>query len=330
MPGSPLLNIDGLSVCFRGEEESREVLRQVSFCIAPGEIMGVVGESGSGKSVAALSVMGLLGATGSITQGSIHFEGIGDLTRLDPGALRAVRGGKIGMIFQEPMTSLNPLMTVGMQVTEVLQEHLGVARTAARREAIDWFDKVGIPNPDLRYHDYPHSLSGGMRQRVMIAMAMVCLPKLLIADEPTTALDVTVQAQILELMKDLRQRHGTAILLITHDMGVIARMADRVAVMYAGEVAEVAQCRDLLTAPAHPYTRSLLAAMPSVKRRLDRLPIIPGQMPSPGAMPTGCRFHPRCPMIIEKCRELPAPMQSLGGGRIARCWRAAAAMESPS
>jgi oligopeptide/dipeptide ABC transporter ATP-binding protein len=214
-----------------------------------------------------------------------------------------------------------------LQVAEVLRAHLGAGRAAARREVIAWFDKVGIPNPDLRFDEYPHSLSGGIRQRVMIAMAMICHPALLIADEPTTALDVTVQAQILRLMKDLSREQGTAILLITHDMGVIARMADRVAVMYAGEVVEVARCRDLLAAPAHPYTRLLLAAMPSAKRRLDQLPVIPGQMPAPGAMPLGCRFHPRCPECFAKCRETQPAVTVMDGGRSARCWLAATALE---
>jgi len=320
-----LLTIENLSVAFDGEGGRREVLRDVSFTIAPGEIVGVVGESGSGKSVTALAVMRLLGAQGAITDGAMHLAGTGDLTRLDARAMRQVRGRRIGMIFQEPMTSLNPLMTVGRQVAEVLEQHIGLPAGAARNEAIAWFGRVGIPNPDLRFDDYPHAMSGGMRQRVMIAMAMACRPDLLIADEPTTALDVTIQAQILELMKQLRREHGTAILLITHDMGVIARMADRVVVMYAGEVVEVARLRELFARPAHPYTRLLLAAMPTARRRTERLPVIPGMMPAPGAMPSGCRFHPRCPDAVAICRVSAPAMTSAPAGRSVHCWLAGGA-----
>jgi oligopeptide/dipeptide ABC transporter ATP-binding protein len=226
------------------------------------------------------------------------------------------------MIFQEPMTSLNPLMTVGYQVAEVLATHLGLAPAEARREVIGWFGRVGIPSPELRYDDHPHALSGGMRQRVMIAIAMACRPKLLIADEPTTALDVTIQAQILALMADLRQTQGTAILLITHDMGVIARMADRVVVMYAGEVAEIGPLADLFADPRHPYTRLLLAAMPSARRRAATLPVIPGTMPAPGALPAGCRFHPRCPVATTRCTVAAPPLAAVAPGRSARCWLA--------
>src|SRR5215212_4952555 len=290
-----LLTIENLSVAFDGEGGRREVLRDVTFDIGPGEIVGVVGESGSGKSVTALAVMRLLGAQGVITAGAIRFGDLGDLARLSPRDMGAIRGRRMGMIFQEPMTSLNPLMTVGRQVAEVLEQHLGLAHKAARAESVAWLGRVGIPNPELRFDDYPHALSGGMRQRAMIAIAMACRPDLLIADEPTTALDVTIQAQILDLMKQLRREHGTAILLITHDMGVIARMADRVVVMYAGEVAEVGPQREIFGTPVHPYTRLLLAAMPTARRRTGRLPVIPGLMPAPGAIPVGCRFHPRCP-----------------------------------
>jgi oligopeptide/dipeptide ABC transporter ATP-binding protein len=326
---NPLLAIENLSVAFDGESGRREVLRDVSFTLAPHEILGVVGESGSGKSVTALAIMRLLGAQGRIEQGAIRLDGAGDLTGLSGEAMRKVRGRRIGMIFQEPMSSLNPLISVGRQVAEVLEAHLDLDGRAARAEVVAWFARVGIPNPDLRFDDYPHAMSGGMRQRVMIAMAMACRPALLIADEPTTALDVTIQAQILALMKNLRREHGTAILLITHDMGVIARMADRVVVMYAGEVAEIGPLRDLFAAPAHPYTRLLLAAMPTASRRSARLPVIPGLMPSPGAMPGGCRFHPRCPDAVAKCREQAPPVIALGGGRMARCWLAQPASTAP-
>ena len=322
----PLLSIEDVFVAFETEAGLREVLREVTFSLEPGEIVGVVGESGSGKSVTALAVMRLLGAQGRITQGRIALEGV-DLVALDREAMRKVRGGRIGMIFQEPMTSLNPLFTVGFQVAEVLQAHLGLEGAAARREVISWFERVGIPNASLRFDEYPHSLSGGMRQRVMIAMAMACRPALLIADEPTTALDVTIQAQILSLMKELRREHGTAILLITHDMGVIARMAERVVVMYAGEVVEVGTLRQVFTAPAHPYTRLLLAAMPTTRRRSDRLPVISGVMPTPGAMPPACRFEPRCPQAMPRCRERAPPSFAVGrrpfGALLARCASAA-------
>ncbi len=319
---APLLAIDGLSVSFDTEAGRREVLRDVSFSIAPGEVVGVVGESGSGKSVTALAVMGLLGPQGRITRGSIGFDGT-DLVRLDRCAIQSVRGRRIGMIFQEPMTSLNPLLSVGFQVAEVLARHLGMSASAARTETVRWFDRVGIPNPGQRFDEYPHALSGGMRQRVMIAMAMACRPALLIADEPTTALDVTIQAQILALMNELRREHGTAIMLITHDMGVIARMSTRVAVMYAGEVVEVGTLRDVLGAPEHPYTRLLLAAMPTARRRMERLPVIPGVMPTPGSLPAGCRFNPRCPDAVAACTADEPPLAPSPTGRAVRCWVAA-------
>ena len=321
---SPLLSIDRLSVSFATEAGTREVLRDVSLAIAPGETVGIVGESGSGKSVTALAVMGLLGAQGTIGQGRIDFDA-SNLASLDGRALRAVRGKRIGMIFQEPMTSLNPLLSVGFQVAEVLRTHLSMSADAARKEVVGWFARVGIPNPDQRYDEYPHALSGGMRQRVMIAMAMACKPALLIADEPTTALDVTIQAQILALMDELRREQGTAILLITHDMGVIARMANRVAVMYAGEIVETGSLRDILTAPEHPYTRLLLAAMPTARRKLAELPVIPGTMPAPGALPLGCRFNPRCPDAHDKCRSVEPPMLKSASARDVRCWLAAGA-----
>ena len=219
-------------------------------------------------------------------------------------------------------SDLNPLFTVGFQVCEVLRGHLGLSAADARAKAVALFDEVGIPEPERRFDEYPHVLSGGMRQRVMIAMAIACQPRLLIADEPTTALDVTIQAQILELMLALRERHRSSILLITHDMGVIARMADRVVVMYAGQVAEVAPLRALFEGPAHPYAKLLLGAMPSARRKLASLPVIPGAMPSPAALPGGCRFHPRCPYAVAQCRTEPPPMTAIAPGRAARCWRA--------
>jgi oligopeptide/dipeptide ABC transporter ATP-binding protein len=318
MMNAPILSIEGLGVAFATESGPRAVLRDVGFTIAAGEVVGVVGESGSGKSVTALALMGLLGAEGTITSGRIVFDGQ-DLARLDGDAMRKIRGRRIGMIFQEPMTSLNPLLSIGFQVAEVLRAHLGLSAAQARTEVVGWFGRVGLPHPERRYDAFPHELSGGMRQRVMIAMAMACRPALLIADEPTTALDVTIQAQILGLMNALRRDYGTSILLITHDMGVIARLSQRVVVMYAGEVVETGTVREVLKAPVHPYTRLLLAAMPSLRRRDAHLPFIPGAMPAPGAFPGGCRFHPRCPDARAACAQAEPALLSHACGRSIRC-----------
>jgi peptide/nickel transport system ATP-binding protein len=316
-----LLEVEALSVAFRGLRGPTEVLSHASFAVAPGEIVGVVGESGSGKSVMALSIMRLLGANGVITYGRIRFEGR-DLATLSEAEMLSIRGRRIGMIFQEPMTSLNPILTVGYQLREVLARHLNLTGAAARKRAIELLAEVGIAAPAERAQAYPHQLSGGLRQRVMIAMAMACQPKLLIADEPTTALDVTIQAQILQLMRRIRSSAGTSILLITHDMGVIARMADRVLVVYAGEIVEDAPLRALFAKPAHPYTRLLLAAMPSPRHKSERLPVIAGTLPAPSRLPDGCRFHPRCPMAIAPCRAAPPAMNALDAGRHSRCLRA--------
>ncbi len=315
----PLLEIRDLTVTFRGEAGPREVLSKVSFTVQRGEILGVVGESGSGKSVTALAVMRLLGEQGAITGGSIRLDGT-DLVPLGEREMLEIRGCRIGMIFQEPMTSLNPLLTVGFQVAEVLRRHRRLPARAARNRTIALLDRVGIPGAATRYDDYPHQLSGGMRQRVVIAMAIACGPRLLIADEPTTALDVTIQAQILDLIRELRDNEGS-VLLITHDMGVIARMADRVVVMYAGEVVESAPLRDLFLSPLHPYTRLLLAAVPTARAKMDRLPVIPGAMPQPGAMPGGCRFHTRCPAVLPACREQAPELETISSTRMSRCLR---------
>ena len=322
---SSLLEIDALSVSFRHDGGTREALRAVSFDIRPGEILGIVGESGSGKSVTALAVMRLLGEQGVVTQGTVRLEGE-NLLALDAERMRATRGRRIAMIFQEPMTSLNPLLTIGFQIEEVLRAHFRMSAAPARARSIRLLAEVGIPNPEIRHGEHPFKLSGGMRQRVMIAMAIACEPKLLIADEPTTALDVTIQAQILELMQRLRREHGSAILLITHDMGVIARMAERVVVMYAGEVVEIASARDLFARPAHPYARLLLAAMPTARRKAARLPVIAGQMPAPGMVVQGCRFRARCPDAVAICGEQAPQLERLPGDRLARCWRAAEPM----
>jgi oligopeptide/dipeptide ABC transporter ATP-binding protein len=316
-----LLEVEGLHVGFRTEAGPVAVLRDVSLSMQPSEILGVVGESGSGKSVMALAILRLLGEAGRVTAGRIMLEGR-DLVPLAPAAMQAVRGRDIAMIFQEPMTSLNPLLAIGFQIEESLRAHLGLRGRPARARGIALLEAVGLPAAAQRYDHYPHTLSGGQRQRVMIAMAMACRPRLLIADEPTTALDVTIQAQILALMRAQRQEHGSAILLITHDLGVIAGIADRVAVMYAGEIVETGVVRDILTAPAHPYTRLLLAALPTTRRRQASLQVIPGQMPAPGADIRGCWFRPRCPCSVARCAA-EAPVLAVKGDRAVRCWVAA-------
>jgi oligopeptide/dipeptide ABC transporter ATP-binding protein len=320
-----LLRIEGLSVAFDGLRGPVAVLDAVSLGVAPGEVVGIVGESGSGKSVTSLAVMGLLGAQGRVTAGRVLFDGT-DLLRLSAEAMRARRGRDLAMIFQEPGTSLNPVLPVGFQIAEVLIEHLGLGRAEAAARAVGLMDKVGIAAAARRAEDYPHQLSGGMKQRIMIAMALACRPRLLIADEPTTALDVTIQAQILTLIADLRAELGMAVLLITHDMGVIAQVADRVAVMYAGQIVEEAPVADLFASPAHPYTRLLLHAIPSARHRQGDLPVIAGTTPAPADLPAGCRFNPRCPIAADLCRTgPPPPLAAAGPGRRLRCLRPEAA-----
>ena len=317
-----LLEVDDLAVSFARAGRRVRVLDGVSFSIEPSEILGVVGESGSGKTVTALALARLLGEQGTIERGRIMLDGR-DLATLSADEMTAVRGRDLAMIFQEPMTSLNPLLKVGFQVGEVLTEHLGLDRAEAMSQAIALLDQVGIADAPHRATAYPHQLSGGMRQRVMIAMALACKPKLLIADEPTTALDVTIQAQILALLRELRDRTGAAILLITHDLGVIAETVDRVLVMYAGEIVEEAPVERLFAAPAHPYTRLLLRSIPSVDAKRPTLDAIAGTPPSPTRFPSGCRFHPRCPLRIGSCVEKAPPREPAPGGGIVRCWRAA-------
>ena len=293
----------------------------ISLSLDAGRTLGIVGESGCGKSVTALSIMGLVPQPpGRIAGGEILFEGI-DLLRLPPAAMRELRGDRIAMIFQEPMTSLNPAFTVGDQIVEGIQRHRSMRRDAAKALAVEMLEQVHIPAPEQRFNDYPHKLSGGMRQRVMIAMALACKPKLLIADEPTTALDVTIQAQILDLMRTLRAETGTAIILITHDLGVVAELADDVAVMYAGRVVERAKVADLFAQPQHPYTIGLLGSIPRLDVEQDRLAAIEGQVPNPLAPAAGCRFHPRCPFVVERCRSDEPPIVDVGGGHLAACWR---------
>jgi len=317
-----LLEVDDLTVSFARTGERTRVLEGVSFGIDAGEILGIVGESGSGKTVTALAIARLLGEQGQIDRGRILFDG-SDLARLPLDRMSEFRGRSLAMIFQEPMTSLNPLLKVGFQVAETLIEHLHLDRREAQRRAVVLLDQVGISDAARRAEAYPHQLSGGMRQRVMIAVAMACQPKLLIADEPTTALDVTIQAQILELLRHLRNTAGAAIMLITHDMGVIAEIADRVLVMYAGEVVEEAPVERLFAAPAHPYTRLLLRSIPSVDTKRPTLYAISGAPPSPARFPSGCRFHPRCPLAIQRCMTQPPPREPVAGGGGVRCWRSA-------
>ncbi|HEY7686064.1 MAG TPA: ABC transporter ATP-binding protein [Gemmatimonadales bacterium] len=320
----PLLRVRDLKTYFvtdRGAGTARAV-DGVSFDLQPGETLGIVGESGCGKTVTSLSILRLIPEPpGHIRPGSyIEFEGRNLLT-LAPKELRAIRGNRIAMIFQEPMTSLNPVLTIGDQVAEAAIVHQRLSRRAARARAIEMLQQVGIPDPGSRVDDYPHQLSGGMRQRVMIAMALICHPQILIADEPTTALDVTIQAQILELLARLQKQLGMAVLLITHDLGVVAGTANRVVVMYAGQVVETAPTPELFARPEHPYTEGLMASIPRLDRPRDRLHSIPGSVPAATAWPTGCRFHPRCPYAWEKCRtEEPPLLDTQVAGHSARCW----------
>ena len=320
----PLLRVRDLRTYFvtdQGGGTARAV-DGVSFDLHPGETLGLVGESGCGKTVTSLSILRLIPEPpGHIRPGSlIEFEGRNLLT-LAPKELRAIRGNRIAMIFQEPMTSLNPVLTIGDQVAEAAIVHQRVTRAAARARAIEMLQQVGIPDPEERVDHYPHQLSGGMRQRVMIAMALICHPQILIADEPTTALDVTIQAQILELLNRLQQQLGMAVLLITHDLGVVAGSADRVVVMYAGQVVETAPTRALFAHPEHPYTEGLMASIPRLDRPRERLHSIPGAVPAATQWPAGCRFHPRCPYAWDKCRTEEPPL--LDAGQVdqqARCW----------
>ena len=299
----PLLTISDLSVTFATDRGRVQALDGVSLDLTAGETLAIVGESGSGKSVTALSILGLLGDSGQVTAGQIEFEGE-DLTKVSASRLREIRGNQIAFIFQEPMSSLNPVLTIGTQVAEPIWLHHKKSWPDAIAEAGELLAKVAIPDAEHRLEDYPHQFSGGMRQRVMIAMALACQPSLIIADEPTTALDVTVQAQILSLLKNLTKGSGSSLILITHDLGVVARYADKVAVMYGGRIVETASARDLYKNPQHPYTKGLMASIP----KLDgdpgsRLFTIDGQPPDLSNLPTGCAFHPRCPHAHEACRE---------------------------
>jgi oligopeptide transport system ATP-binding protein len=313
-----VLSVRDLATSFFTRRGEVQAVRGVSFDVRPGEILGLVGESGSGKSITCMSVLRLLKAGGRIKSGSANFEGT-DLLSLDENALSDLRGNRIGVIFQDPMTSLNPTLTVGEQVMEAILRHRPISRAQARARAVELFELVRIPSAAARLKSYPHEFSGGMRQRVMIAIALACDPKLLIADEPTTALDVTIQRQILALLKDLQQRLGMAVILITHDLGVIAEVTDRVLVLYGGLVMETAPVRELFAAPGHPYTVGLLGAVPDLRDDTHRrLTPIPGSPPNMLAPPPGCPFAPRCPYAMTRClAELP-PL--FGEGHQSRCW----------
>jgi oligopeptide/dipeptide ABC transporter ATP-binding protein len=314
-----LLEIQNLHTFFYGESGVARAVDGVSFSVGAGETIGLVGESGCGKSVTALSVLRLVRPPGRIEPGSkILFEGR-DLVTLDERQLRTVRGARIAMIFQEPMTALNPVFTVGEQIAEVVRIHSKTTRRDAWQRAVEMLQIVGIPAPAERAHEYPHQLSGGMRQRVVIAMALVMNPALVIADEPTTALDVTIQAQILELLQQLQRRFGMSIVLITHDLGVVAETVSRVLVMYGGEIVEEAPVKTLFAEAHHPYTEGLLAAMPRLGESRERLRTIPGTVPPPTSWPEGCRFHDRCPYAWERCTREHPPLYQIGGGHVSRC-----------
>ncbi|CCQ96691.1 oligopeptide ABC transporter (ATP-binding protein) [[Clostridium] ultunense Esp] len=315
-----LLQVDGLKTQFISDGRVIPAVDGVDLTVQKGETVGLVGESGSGKSVTSLSIMRLLPKKGAhITAGHIFFKG-NNLLQLPEEKMRQIRGNEIAMIFQEPMTSLNPVYTIGQQIAETVILHRGYSKKEARAHAIEMLKKVNIPRAEKIVDEYPHQLSGGMRQRVMIAMAISCDPELLIADEPTTALDVTIQAQILDQMKELREKLGTSILLITHDLGVIAEMCNRVVVMYAGQVVEHADVFTLFEQPAHPYTKGLMKAMPPMDQDVERLDSIPGNVPLPGIIKKGCRFASRCLYAKAKCLEEEPPLFTLREGHQSRCW----------
>jgi oligopeptide/dipeptide ABC transporter ATP-binding protein len=319
---SHLLEVKNLQTYFPTREGLVRAVDGVSFHLDRGELLGLVGESGCGKSMTALSIMRLISPPGKIVDAEILFEGR-DLLRLSNAEMRAVRGNDIAMIFQDPMTSLNPVFTVGEQIAEALRLHRGLSRKAARASAIEAMREVSIPDPALRADDYPHQLSGGMRQRVMIAMALACDPKVLIADEPTTALDVTIQAQILDLLNQLRKTRELAVLLITHDLGVVAEVAERVAVMYTGKIVEESPVDELFARPKHPYTEGLLRSVPKLTAqdvaKAERLQTIEGTVPRPTALPPGCHFEPRCQYRMPRCKEGEIPLYDVGPGVQVRC-----------
>ena len=306
---------------FQSKKSSVTAINEISFHLDKGEILGLGGESGCGKSVTSLSIMRLLNFTsGKVTKGEVIFEGE-DLQKISENEMRKIRGGKMSMIFQEPMSSLNPAMRIDKQMIEGIRLHTNMSKEEARKHASKMLSQVGIPDPERVLKNYPHQLSGGMSQRVMIAMAMSCNPQMLIADEPTTALDVTIQAQILELMKKIQQEEGMSILLITHDLGVVAEMCTRVIVMYAGEIVEEAPVEELFNHPAHPYTEGLIASVPKLGSGVKVLPSIPGSVPDLSMLPKGCRFAPRCKYATERCRNEEPDLFQISANQKCRCWR---------
>src|SRR5579872_806617 len=322
MTDAPLIEIRDLRVTFRGDDgRTTHAVDTVDLAVARGATLGLVGESGCGKSVTSLAVMGLLPKQSAEVTGSIRFDGF-DLLDVPDQVRRDLRGNRLAMIFQEPMTSLNPSFTIGDQIMESILRHRGGSRAAARKRTIELLRRVHIPSPERRIDEYPHKLSGGMRQRVMIAMALACDPRLLIADEPTTALDVTLQAQILDLMRELKADSGAAIILITHDLGVVAEVCDEVAVMYAGEVVERADVDELFASPQHPYTVGLLGSIPRLDHPSERLATIEGMVPNMTSPPAGCRFAARCPFVTEACLKAAPPLREVGPGHTSRCIRA--------
>jgi len=314
-----LLQVEDLRTYFHTEDGVVKAVDGVTFEVFPGETLGIVGESGCGKSVTSLSVMRLLDEKGEIAGGKILFDGE-DVLAIPESKMMKIRGNDMAMIFQEPMTALNPVFTIGFQIMEAILLHQDVDEKKAREMAIDMLKKVGIPEPEKRIDEYPHELSGGMRQRAMIAMSLSCNPKLLFADEPTTALDVTIQAQILELMKSLQDQYGMALVMITHDLGVIAEMAQRVVVMYAGKVVEYADVHTLFKNPRHPYTWGLMNAIPKLDEDKEVLYNIPGVVPDPLDFPDGCRFNTRCPLATDKCRKEEPPLVEIESEHTAACW----------
>ncbi len=319
-PNRPLLEVRDVTIHFFTEEGVVRAVENLSFEIYPGEVLGLVGESGCGKSVTGLSLLRLIPIPpGRIVSGDILFDGR-SLLPLEEKEMEKVRGNDISMIFQEPMTSLNPVFTIGDQIMEAVILHQGLDKTEARKRAIEMLDRVKIPSPEKRIDSYPHQLSGGMRQRAMIAMALSCQPKLLIADEPTTALDVTIQAQVLHLLKEIQMEMGMSVMLITHDLGVVSEIADRVAVMYAGRIFEYGPIEAIFGKMRNPYTRGLMSSIPQLAEKKSRLNAIPGQVPDPMNLPAGCKFHPRCYMMIEDCKK-GEPMFQANGGHFSRCIR---------
>ena len=319
----PLLEVRGLKTYFYTEDGVVKAVDGVDFVVYPGEVLGLVGESGCGKSVTSLSIMRLIGVPGKIVEGEILFEGV-DLVKASEPEMMKVRGNRISMIFQQPQSALNPVFRVGDQISEVLNVHQDFGKEAGRKRAVELLKQVGIPEPESRAESFPHEMSGGMAQRVMIAMALACVPDLLIADEPTTALDVTIQAQILDLMRDMRKQLGSTVILITHDLGVIAEMADRVAVMYAGEIVEQSSVDALFDLPLHPYTKGLIGSIPILGEVRERLDVIPGNVPNLVNLPPGCRFAPRCLARIEHnlsiCADKRPELTDVSAEHKVRCW----------